>query len=766
MYNKKCCAVTLRMQGALVRANPRSGDVLAPSTHLAQRGGHGCVSIRERARRLPAGLPRRENFIKLHTPSSDTHTLGTEEMQCSVTLESDHNGGNVKMKTINNYKNPYKKEPNLDNIVDQLCTRLQDIKDQEGASRVGMPTCSIEETEAVRRYYAAFPALKKGRESPLPYYLPPPAWCRKSAPDSKIKMQSELTVSKDWNAKNKKITSGKERRNSYHGQKKNKKRCNSYSRSFDSKENLPEWVTHEGVWDMESQDPVKEFIRAIALDEGYGTCENTVTDEIKEITKGKIGMNENMVPDWDDSLDLDAEWVITEDLNPRVRTPMEEELYAKFEAKFDRSIEALWSKDQNTPDDEYQDLPIDFQDLLSSPSDRLFADPSAEKCSLISLTESIWSTEAADFPPPLDRGDSPSRIVDALHDRFRPLNLADVVEPEPRELEGRDLRCADYRREHDALVHGDQPQPRSQRLRRGSAAPQRGARRGPAARAPAPRSPPRRAPSRPREDLLTSARTHFRPIRRESDAEPPRYADGDTFDIAGDPDTVDFHRSRSGGLYLGSSLERYLEYRATRSIDYGRLNLTEAQRCPDLDEPGLRLRFPLRQRDAGVQTSRRASPAPRRRGLGAVRSAAAPPRRCAPAPRAPSGAAASAAPAHCRRRARAPPDELSRDWEELLSDISAAAAGARGGRGGRGRASRGPQAAAQRGPALRGHMHSPARALPAVLLAGSGCGPPAHALGFDLPIYCAATLSDSGYAFRPAIAKDVPTVAAALMPSL
>lgn len=30
-------------------------------------------------------------------------------MQCSVTLESDHNGGKVKMKTINNYKNPFKK---------------------------------------------------------------------------------------------------------------------------------------------------------------------------------------------------------------------------------------------------------------------------------------------------------------------------------------------------------------------------------------------------------------------------------------------------------------------------------------------------------------------------------------------------------------------------------------------------------------------------------------------------------------------------------
>ncbi|KAJ8723494.1 hypothetical protein PYW08_003406 [Mythimna loreyi] len=596
------------------------------------------------------------------------------------------------MKTINNYKNPYKKEPNLDNIVDQLCTRLQDIKDQEGASRVGMPTCSIEETEAVRRYYAAFPALKKGRESPLPYYLPPPAWCRKSAPDSKIKMQSELSVSKDWNTKNKKLTSGKERRNSYHGQKKNnKKRCNSYSRSFDSKEILPEWVTHEGVWDMETQDPVKEFIRAIALDEGYGTCENTVTDEIKELTEGKIGMNENMVPDWDDSLDLDGGWVITEDLNPRVRTPMEEELYAKFEAKFDRSIEALWSKDQNTPDDEYQDLPIDFQDLLSSPSDRLFADPSAEKCSLISFTESIWSTEAADFPPPLDRGDSPSRIADALHDRFRPLNLADVAEPEPRELEsfalyeGDDIydaltTVANTMRSFTAINHS--------RDRSGfvEVPPRRGRSR---ATRPAPRDPPARPPScRPREDLLTSARTHFRPIRRETDAEPPRYADGDTFDICGDPDTVEFRRSDSGGLYLGEGEERYLEYRAVRSIDYGRLNLTPAQRCPDLDEPGLRLRFPLRQCDAAVQTDEPPASAAAAaaaawapceecgRAAKKMRPSAARSiwsqracRVCAPAPPAPPAPPAAAP----------PPDELSREWEELLSDISAAHAQYAGG---------------------------------------------------------------------------------------
>lgn len=280
-----------------------------------------------------------------------------------------------------------------------------------------MPSCSVDQTEAVRRYYAAFPALKKGQESPLQYYLPPPAWCRKSDADQKLNMQSELSmISKDWNSK-KKFSTGKERRNSYHGQRKsNKKRCNSYSRSFESKESLPEWVTHEGVWDMDTQDPVKEFIRAIALDEGYGTCENTVTDELKEIAQVKFRLNENMVPAWDDSLDLDTEWVINDDLNPRVRTPMEDEMYAKFEAKFDRSIEALW-KDQNTPDDEYQDLPIDFQDLLSSPSDNLFADPSVEK-SMMSLTESIWSNAS--------ERESPSRLAEALHDRLRPLQLAEA----------------------------------------------------------------------------------------------------------------------------------------------------------------------------------------------------------------------------------------------------------------------------------------------------------------------------------------------------
>ncbi|CAH2084949.1 unnamed protein product [Euphydryas editha] len=596
-------------------------------------------------------------------------------MQCPIVQERDRNRGNVKMKTLNSFKSSYKKESNLDNIVDQLCTRLQDIKDQESTSLKGMPTCSLEQTEAVRRYYAAFPALKKGQESPLQYYLPPPAWCRKNTSDTKVKMQSELTMSKDWNSKTKKFCPGKERRNSYHGQKKNnRKRYNSYSRSFESKENLPEWMTHEGVWDMETQDPVKEFIRAIALDEGYGTCENTVMEEVKEVTQVKFRLNDNMVPNWGDNL-ADTEWVIMDDFNTRERSPIEAELYAKFEAKFDRSIEALWSKDQNTPDDEYQDLPIDFQDLLSSPSDRLFADPSAEKCSMLSLTESIWSTDVADLQG-AERTNAASRIAEGLHDRFRPLNIADTEPPCPREIESFSLYEGDElydalstvamtMRSFTAINHS--------RDRSGFVEVPPRCRRSEHVVAPPPPAPPprsRRSPAE-REDLLTSARTHFRPIRREVEAEPTRYADGDTFDIRGDLDPVEFRRSESGGVYLGETLERYLEYRVARSIDYGRLNLTAAQRCPDLDDPGFRLRFPVRQTDVGVQTERRADAAWECDGCGSsakkmrpsdIRSIWSEELDCDC-----GGAAGGARPGPQPAR-----DELSREWEELLEDISAA----------------------------------------------------------------------------------------------
>ncbi|XP_037969315.2 uncharacterized protein LOC119692520 isoform X1 [Plutella xylostella] len=571
-------------------------------------------------------------------------------MKCWKTQDRDHIGGNVKVKMVNHLKSPYRKEPDFDNIVDQLCTRLQDIKDH-GATEVGMHLDSLEQREAVRRYYAAFPALKKGEESPQQYYLPPPAWCRK-IPDntSKVKMQSE-SLSKDYNSK-KKLSTGKERRNSYHGQRKGKKRSHNHSRSFDSKEHLPEWVTHEGVWDMETQDPIKEFIKAIAVDEGYGTCENTVTDDFREMAQAKLRMqaewDEGQVKwdvgqaEWDMGqlgwdAGLDERWPGEDELKPR--SPIEEELYAKFEAKFDRSIEALWARDA-TPD-ECQELPIDFHDLLASPSDQ------RDKC------ETVWS--------PTDQRDkcetvwSPTDKCEAvwspcvspaqrLTERLQPLNLnepLDLSRPfiaaEPFSLYSCDgiyeavAGVGDVMRSLAALNH-------SRGSRFAEVVPRR---------APRPPAPPRPAPAPPRhdDDPLVSERTHFKPIRRSPPPAPARYADGATFDVRASLSPAPFARSPSGFLRLPGDDLRYLEYR-TRSINYGRLGLTPAQReGNDLDDAAcFRLKFAVTAAECAVQTD----------------------------PPAESGRA---------KRMRGAEGGDEREWDELLSDISAAT-GLAGGAGG------------------------------------------------------------------------------------
>ncbi|KAJ9593238.1 hypothetical protein L9F63_015211 [Diploptera punctata] len=69
------------------------------------------------------------------------------------------------------------------------------------------------------------------------------------------------------------------------------------------------------------------------------------------------------------------------------------------------------------------------------------------------------------------------------------------------------------------------------------------------------------------EDLLTSTKTHFRPIRIENEASGGNvgsYADGTMFVIPTSLDEVDFKRSESGGLYLEAEADmkmKYMEYR-------------------------------------------------------------------------------------------------------------------------------------------------------------------------------------------------------------
>lgn len=53
------------------------------------------------------------------------------------------------------------------------------------------------------------------------------------------------------------------------------------------------------------------------------------------------------------------------------------------------------------------------------------------------------------------------------------------------------------------------------------------------------------------ENLLTSDKTHFRPIKQT-------YLDGHTFDIPGSPDNVEYVRSESGSIFF--DLEKYMEY--------------------------------------------------------------------------------------------------------------------------------------------------------------------------------------------------------------
>lgn len=79
----------------------------------------------------------------------------------------------------------------------------------------------------------------------------------------------------------------------------------------------------------------------------------------------------------------------------------------------------------------------------------------------------------------------------------------------------------------------------------------------------------------PEEDLLTSARTHFRPIRQETAAaavtttSSHAYADGTTFAIRGSVERVPYRRTDSGTLYLqreaGESPRRYLEWRGAEA---------------------------------------------------------------------------------------------------------------------------------------------------------------------------------------------------------
>ncbi|XP_043526525.1 uncharacterized protein LOC122537437 isoform X2 [Frieseomelitta varia] len=99
----------------------------------------------------------------------------------------------------------------------------------------------------------------------------------------------------------------------------------------------------------------------------------------------------------------------------------------------------------------------------------------------------------------------------------------------------------------------------------------------------------------PDEDLLTSARTHFRPIKDDG-----QWADGTTFPVNNTLERVAYRRSESGNLlYLPGGESPYMEYRENDSP------------LPPISS-NLTLKFRVRQCDKSVQTDPIRSPVKRR----------------------------------------------------------------------------------------------------------------------------------------------------------
>lgn len=99
----------------------------------------------------------------------------------------------------------------------------------------------------------------------------------------------------------------------------------------------------------------------------------------------------------------------------------------------------------------------------------------------------------------------------------------------------------------------------------------------------------------PDEDLLTSARTHFRPIKDDG-----QWADGTTFPVNNTLERVAYRRSESGNLlYLPGGESPYMEYRENDSP------------LPPVSS-NLTLKFRVRQCDKCIQTEPIRSPVKRR----------------------------------------------------------------------------------------------------------------------------------------------------------
>lgn len=345
-------------------------------------------------------------------------------------------------------------------------------------------------------------------------------------------------------------------------------------------------------WELGNEELLREYInnQCDSKDEGYDTpikCDDKDLDDVC----------------------FNQEWIYEYELNSknseRPETVVDEINMAKFKAKFNESVEALWNdKPADTSIDELN-LPVDFQDLLSSPSDTMFgntADGPVKKPLRNSgrfMKNSIWSENFNDeendciindksfYPRANAASDEYKHQLELVRSCWENSDMetkniksefnsmpwqcnystADITSKKWSDVISQNFLNTPYR----ILNHSKHLSSFSEVVPKGSGG------EWPAQVIIDSFAMVRKSynvsnynntivskePDNPDDDLLTSPKTHFKPIKEDG------YADGTTFAISSAIDTVNYKICEDGLLAIASDTQakRYMIYKQNSSID-------------------------------------------------------------------------------------------------------------------------------------------------------------------------------------------------------
>ncbi|XP_069704966.1 uncharacterized protein [Periplaneta americana] len=447
----------------------------------------------------------------------------------------------------------------IEKLVDELCIKLKEIQSEgESSIHLELSQASVPAKQAntaspqdqVQKYYAAFPPLNSKVADSITSPEPASAWSGKKV----LGKSKPGTTDKDKDKASGWADENKENRGKNNSSWKEVGRESTRSRSqVREKARAKKEACYGFAWNMADL---------------QNKVDSTVCRRLYERQRSKMGGD-------------------ADDRN-----------LAQLIAKFDHSIEALWSPEEPAPvhngflsDDSLdcdQELQLDFKQLLSSPGEQLYnkrnpiafpATNSFIQCGT-NITSSIWSDQNSieqeefgmeyvhcdgskpcedESRPVCNKYDSLPSIFTSLpwmvnsskqqqqqQSSYSPFGLSDS------------LNTLNHNREDSSFTEVVPKQSGPSGLLQQSrvACPE----------------PKESGSPKEEEDLLTSTRTHFRPIRVESleshgstaSNNVGCYADGTTFVISTSLDEVAFRRSESGALYLEAGLEtpdKYMEYK-------------------------------------------------------------------------------------------------------------------------------------------------------------------------------------------------------------